>query len=909
MPHGRPKREPWGTRGLILGAVVLSVGVGCFFNLDVPTIPPNPPPPSLTVVTPRPGDSVTLTSQVAVEASSVNGIASVTVLCGPLDGGARQAFVWVSAPYQGLVDFSVCEGVATQNPDGGKIPILQLAFQALSTVDAGQEVDFLVQFNTSSPGITVQYPPSAQPNSPFTVVVNTDTALSSFPIVTLAGLAATSVSTTPSTDGGQPSYIAFFASTPGLGTDNYQYVPNQPVPIEVLTDTDEVVRLTVDATAQANGNTTALDLGVELTRVVWDRFIPGVPAQNSPIAWAAEPVAYSGGLVLPLSTTAGGGASSAWIPGGFSRDDGTFLGFDATIIGGLDGGYSAVAINGEGETLFYELVARTGKLLLAPPPPATTPVVTRSVLGLVQVNPPLTHMTSADGGALLCLQDSVTTCSQENVETLSCLTDQLASVSATSGEALVSTGPPDAGFVAGAAGRYMSPNPGMCGSSWNFVDLTNDTVSFGPFEDPNGSARDCDIFAMTKLLAVGDGTFVVQLASGCDLTGLNEFPILRVGTGSTILGAYTAPLGTPRTLQREVVGVLTDGRVVTLTNSPPNTNFELWSMNPTAANTDIPDVTSPIAGLYDSADNLEGSLVARSAYAATDGSFALLLSGAPLGVGVLAFGPALQPLWFYLYPRITSTGNSRLVSAAAFGDVYLLDEFNSRAVSLRVEPPAPAAAPPADAGVPDAGPPPDAGPCTLCLSVNPPAVNVVPGYGLSVNITGTAPVTFSGNVTLTGTGPGGAFPAPTGVTLSPNPPEPIYFTEGSAMYPGYFNASAAAGVAPGAPLTVTVTGTSPDGGLTDTVTFTIQVVAESVTVTPNPVNDFETNGTLQFTASVLGTESTAVTWSIDEGAAGGSITTGGLYTAPSTVGTYHIRATLQSNTSVYGEAIVYVTDG
>jgi hypothetical protein len=809
MPvQGRPKRGPRGVRGLVLGVLALAAGVGCFFDLDVPTVPPNPPPPSLTVLAPKPGDTLFLNSEVSVVANSVNGVASVSVLCGQLDAGPRQAFIWGAPPYQGLVDFSACQGLTMPNPDGGAdsgVPYLQLGIQAISDAGAVTLLPILVQFDTTGPNIAVAFPPTAQPNSPFTVTVTVLAGgpLSSFPIVLLAGAAADSI--TAGTDGGQQYYSAFFAHTPGLGTDNYD--GGQPIPIEVLTDTDEVVRLTVEATVP-NGNTATSDQSVDVTRVVWDRFIPGVPAQDNPIDWAAEPVAYSGGLVLPLSTTAGGGAESVWIPGAFSKDDGTFSGFDSSVIGALDGGYSAVAINGEGQTLFYELVARTGNLLLAPPPPATTPVVKRSVLGLVQVEPPLTHISNADGGALICLQDSVTACSDATIETLSCLTDQLATVSATSGEPLIFTGPPDAGFVAGAAGRYISPNPAMCGGSWNFVDLTTGSVTLGPRTDPNGAARDCAVFAVTKLLAVGDGTFVVQLASGCDETGLNEFPILRVGTGSTILGAYTAPLGTARNVEREVVGVLSDGRVVTLINNPPNTDFELWSMNPTA--TDIPDVVSPIAGLYDSADNLEGSLVARSTYSAQDGSFALLVSGAPLGVGVLAFGPGLRPLWFYLYPRITSTGNSRLVSASAFGDVYLLDEFNSRAVSLRVEP---------AGGLTTPGAGPDAG-CVLCLTISPSPVTIEEDSFVDVTFTTNAPADVVGTAFLT------VFSASEDVVIH-TPPNPPY---AQVLGPGGGNTTtlefeSGEGAFVGEVQQFTATIVLADGGYSNSVSFGVTVTA------------------------------------------------------------------------------------
>jgi len=48
-------------------------------------------------------------------------------------------------------------------------------------------------------------------------------------------------------------------------------------------------------------------------------------------------------------------------------------------------------------------------------------------------------------------------------------------------------------------------------------------------------------------------------------------------------------------------------------------------------------------------------------------------------------------------------------------------------------------------------------------------------------------------------------------------------------------------------------------------------------------------GTLKFSAQVTGSADTTVTWSVDE-AGGGTIDASGLYTAPSSEGTYHVRA-------------------
>lgn len=65
--------------------------------------------------------------------------------------------------------------------------------------------------------------------------------------------------------------------------------------------------------------------------------------------------------------------------------------------------------------------------------------------------------------------------------------------------------------------------------------------------------------------------------------------------------------------------------------------------------------------------------------------------------------------------------------------------------------------------------------------------------------------------------------------------------------------------------------------------------------------------TQQFTATVTNATNSTVIWSVQEGTAGGTITAGGLYTAPSVAGTYHVVATSQFDTGKSAEAIVTVT--
>ena len=83
------------------------------------------------------------------------------------------------------------------------------------------------------------------------------------------------------------------------------------------------------------------------------------------------------------------------------------------------------------------------------------------------------------------------------------------------------------------------------------------------------------------------------------------------------------------------------------------------------------------------------------------------------------------------------------------------------------------------------------------------------------------------------------------------------------------------------------------GGATSTV---------SVTVSPTTASS-QAGQQTQFTATVSGTTNTAVTWT----ASGGTVTSGGQYTAPSSAGTYTVTATSAANSSKSASTAVTVS--
>ncbi|RZJ18032.1 MAG: hypothetical protein EON91_06775 [Brevundimonas sp.] len=77
-----------------------------------------------------------------------------------------------------------------------------------------------------------------------------------------------------------------------------------------------------------------------------------------------------------------------------------------------------------------------------------------------------------------------------------------------------------------------------------------------------------------------------------------------------------------------------------------------------------------------------------------------------------------------------------------------------------------------------------------------------------------------------------------------------------------------------------------------------------ITITPDAI-ETPAEGTVAFTCAVTGSTNTACTWRVDE-QGGGTISTGGFYTAPTAQGTYHVTATASADTSRTARATVTV---
>ncbi len=112
--------------------------------------------------------------------------------------------------------------------------------------------------------------------------------------------------------------------------------------------------------------------------------------------------------------------------------------------------------------------------------------------------------------------------------------------------------------------------------------------------------------------------------------------------------------------------------------------------------------------------------------------------------------------------------------------------------------------------------------------------------------------------------------------------------------------------APASPGTFHVIATSAaDKRATNIITVTVATLA--VLINPRAVGLLP-GGTRALTALVAGCMDDSVTWSVQEGSAGGVITTDGKYTAPKELGQYHVIATSVAHPSFSGMATIVVTD-
>jgi hypothetical protein len=562
---------------------------------------------------------------------------------------------------------------------------------------------------------------------------------------------------------------------------------------------------------------------------------------------AAEPVATSEGLQAPLATDdLLPGPGSRWLPGLYARSDGTFLAFDATQLpGGLDGGFVARGLDALGRSLFATNAGSALSFL-----PRTSPGPPQSFTVPFPLATPLTRV-----GTALCVPDvlggtpSAGCFAGTATQRVDCVgsTGPVAGISGTS--STLSLGVPTPGATvasggAGADGGFQVAYLAPAGTACGDVWAVGALGgSFAFTPRADPDRPGCAFQGIRQALAIGDGTFIVSLDAVCG--GLADFPIVRLdATGKPIASYVTArTAAAPSVVQP--VAALRDGSLVTLRNAPPSTVFERWLPGATQ-----PVNTAAVSGLYALVPGAQAQAPVNVA-PRDDGSLTVLLSGGPNGTAVAHFGPGLSPRWLFFYPRtlVPTTDAPRLVGAPGLEDSYLLDGRNQHIVSLRA------------GRLPDAGTPP------VLVTLNVTAVSVAPGGTVQFQAT----VQGTAVTDVVWTAPDGGSITQTGLFTAP-------------LQPGTYRVVATSRADP-----------------TKSATATVTVSSITVTVSP-PTVTLAPGGTQQFSATT--SDDSAVTWSAPDG---GSVSPGGLFTAPATPGTYRVVATSVTDGKSSGTAIVTVT--
>lgn len=119
---------------------------------------------------------------------------------------------------------------------------------------------------------------------------------------------------------------------------------------------------------------------------------------------------------------------------------------------------------------------------------------------------------------------------------------------------------------------------------------------------------------------------------------------------------------------------------------------------------------------------------------------------------------------------------------------------------------------------------------------------------------------------------------------------------------GHYTAPGAAGV-----FHVTAT-SSADPTKQGAATVTVSAPAPVVVTVSPATGSVDECKTLQLGATVTGSANGAVTWSVQEGAAGGTVSAAGLYTAPNGPGTAHVVATSVADPTKTAVATLTVKD-
>jgi hypothetical protein len=615
--------------------------------------------PSITVISPRPNDTIRLSQTVALEVEDANGVQRVALLCETLP-----VATWASAPFTATVDFSPCRNLGT--PASGATRAMELVVMAEDRLGSTSEARVPILLDTSTPDVRVSLPERVAPGGELLIRVTSNQPLETVPIIRVGTQFADPVSQSADLR----DFTERIPRMPDLGIDSYDG-GSELVPIEVLDDIERLIPVTVDARPTV-ANPAHLETVVLLSRVLWERPIPGVYDPKDSWDPSSRPAASARGLQLPLMVSADGG----WLPDFLSAADGSHSPFRAT--GLLAGGYSVRAVDGQGRILLTRPGRTVEHLFLE----ADTHAPLRADAGTYDVNtlgfpmhrvgdflcqerisgsstcppPTATHgMNCASAAGDLRTQDSSNASDYSG--------NQLPGIAVPAGDSFLAVN-----YAQSCGGGYTTFSGNPAGTMSVRVPINSPFGAYKVLPLLNGN------YAITHGLPnVSGAPYPVTIMLPASGSPSSYFPPEALA----VFGITGSFVGLPPSF---IVMGRTDQSLVTLRLEAPDTVLEAWLPGATT-----PEARVRLPGMYEIYPRGSVSTFpTNTALSQTTGRAALVLrrpsSSGAFGFLVVVFDANFRPAWIYRPPRLTN--ELELVADWKSSHLYVIDVTNQYVTAL-----------------------------------------------------------------------------------------------------------------------------------------------------------------------------------------------------------------------------------
>lgn len=634
------------------------LSLGACRNLGLPDAESRAVGPTVQFANLSPGQRVPRAFPIQLVAEDSNGVRSVTLSCSA--GLVRR---WDSPPFEGQVDLSRCLSGAQADggPEEESVTLVAEGIDALG--DRGPPDELTVTVDVTQAVLAATVPERVLPRSRLQFEVTSDRPLRAPPSVQLEGWQA-QVQEQPG--GAMTRFDVVFPETPGLGADVVRADAGE-VPQSLLEQVSRTLGLSIEGMAES-GNPTRLELSILLSRIVWERSVPGGligPSRE------LRPAGTRQGVTLPVPV--GGDARWPWLPSYLRASDGVLTPIASGL---LEGSVSPVprAISSEGLVL---LQADAEASWVQFGGQTSTPIAPG--LRAPDAGTSFEKLYPAESAVCEELVDPYAGCALVNYE--------------------VNCAHPDGGTVRGAVrpatDELIEPSNVVVRSGDVYIGASVAQGGFLCCPDVTGACKPRGLLVGTpsalsfwhppsfdgayllRLLPVGDGSFVMATDDG-QLHIQHLDPVKKVRLGSYL---ELAP-GKPPPSGSQAVMALPDATILVVRPSDPPTHTLIERWKPGAV---APLASARLTGSlrYFIDPNAAPELPLNAGFDPGTGEIAMLLESGVDGAEshyVALLGPDLGPRLLFRYPRRTSA------LTLAWNDggelIYLVDVENEYVTAL-----------------------------------------------------------------------------------------------------------------------------------------------------------------------------------------------------------------------------------